>query len=217
MYSNRLVFARVMGHLTSPTVLRRVRRYHGQYKVKSFSCLDRYLCMAFAQLTYRESLRDIEAYRHAKPHHIVLRGTVSRDIWANAMEKRDWRVHADFAQALIAIARRLYAEDGFGVDLANTVYAHDATTIDLGRSWNRILRRDDVPQIGFSTEPMTDQSGSGDHGPHGSGRRARPSEFHEGDRSCLYTEQRKRGPETGLEPGFLVCPHGFPRCCWRSP
>ncbi len=134
MYSNKLVFAQVMDHLPLPTFHRCVRRYHGQYKVKSFSCLDQYLCMAFAQLTYRESLRDIEAClraRHAKLYHMGIRGMVSRNTLANANEKRDWRIHADFAQGLIAIARRLYADDGFGVDLANTVYALDATTIDL--------------------------------------------------------------------------------------
>ena len=134
MYAGKLVFAQVMDHMPIHTFRRCVTRYRGHYKIHSFSCLDQYLCMAFAQLTYRESLRDIEACLRAqrtKLYHMGIRGTVSRNTLAKANEKRDWRIHADFAQALLAIARRLYANDGFGVDLANTVYALDATTIDL--------------------------------------------------------------------------------------
>ncbi len=134
MYAGKIVFAQLIDHLPLHSFRRYVVRYRGHYKVKSFSCLDQYLCMAFAQITYRESLRDIEAClraRRAKLYHMGIRGMVSRNTLANANEKRDWRIHADFAQALIAIARRLYADDGFGVDLDNTVYALDATTIDL--------------------------------------------------------------------------------------
>ena len=134
MYAGKLVFAQVMDHMPIHTFRRCVARYRGHYKVQSFSCLDQYLCMAFAQLTYRESLRDIEACLRAqrtKLYHMGIRGTVSRNTLANANEKRDWRIHADFAQALIAIARHLYADDDFGVALADTVYALDATTIDL--------------------------------------------------------------------------------------
>ena len=134
MYSGRIVFAQLIDHLPLHSLRRCVARYRGHYKVKSFSCLDQYLCMAFAQLTYRESLRDIEAClraQQAKLYHMGIRGAVSRNTLANANEKRDWRIHADFAQTLIATARRLYVEDSFGVDLADTVYALDATTIDL--------------------------------------------------------------------------------------
>ena len=134
MYTGKLVFAQVMDHLPIHTFRRCVARYRGHHKVKSFSCLDQYLCLAFAQLTYRESLRDIEAClraRQGKLYHMGIRGTVSRNTLANANEKRDWRIHADFAQALIAIAKPLYADDSFGVELDNTVYALDATTIDL--------------------------------------------------------------------------------------
>jgi len=111
-----------------------VARYRGDHKVKAFTCLDQYLCMAFAQLTYRESLRDIEACLRAQRHklyHMGIRAQVSRSTLADANETRDWRIHADFAQALIVIARRLYAGDGFGVELDETVYALDSTTIDL--------------------------------------------------------------------------------------
>ena len=104
------------------------------HKVKSFSCLDQYLCMAFAQLTYRESLRDIEACLRAqqsKLYHMGIKSRVSRSTLADANESRDWRIYADFAQSLIAIARRLYAAEPFGVDLKDTVYALDASTIDL--------------------------------------------------------------------------------------
>ncbi len=134
MYTGKLVFAQVMDHIPIRTFRRCVARYRGNYKIKSFSCLDQFLCMAFAQLTYRESLRDIEACLRAqssKLYHMGLRGAVSRNTLANANEKRDWRIHADFAQALITIARRLHAEDAFGVEVAETVYALDATTIDL--------------------------------------------------------------------------------------
>jgi hypothetical protein len=111
-----------------------VERYSGNYKVKSFSCWDQFLCMAFAQLTYRESLRDIEACMRVaqqKLYHMGIRGRVSRNTLANANQVRDWRIYADFAQVLIATARGLYANDKFGVELDETVYALDSTTIDL--------------------------------------------------------------------------------------
>jgi hypothetical protein len=106
----------------------------GEFKVKSFSCLDQFLCMAFAQLTYRESLRDIEVCLRAqssKLYHLGIRSVVARNTLANANAVRDWRIYADFAQSLIGIARRLYAQEPFGIDLQETVYALDATTIDL--------------------------------------------------------------------------------------
>lgn len=134
MYAGRIVFAQLIDHLPLHTFRRCVQLYRGQYKVQRFSCLDQYLCMAFAQLTYRESLRDIEAClraQNAKLYHMGIRGNVSRSTLADANERRDWRIHADFAQALIGIARRLYVDDAFGVDLDETVYALDATTIDL--------------------------------------------------------------------------------------
>ena len=134
MYTGKLVFAQVMDHLPPHTLRRCVARYRGDHKVKAFTCLDQYLCMAFAQLTYRESLRDIEACLRAQQHklyHMGIRAPVSRSTLADANETRDWRIHADFAQALIAIARRLYAGDDFGVELDQTVYALDSTTIDL--------------------------------------------------------------------------------------
>ena len=134
MNTGKLVFAQVMSHLPLTTFRRCVARYRGEHKVKHFSSLDQYLCMAFAQLTYRESLRDIEAClrsQAAKLYHMGFRSTVARNTLANANAVRDWRIHADFAQSLIGIARRLYADEPFGVDLANTVYALDATTIDL--------------------------------------------------------------------------------------
>jgi hypothetical protein len=111
-----------------------VERYNGNHKVISFTCLDQFLCMAFAQLTYRESLRDIEAcLRGAKPklYHMGIRSKVSRNTIAHANETRDWRIYADFAQVLIKIARELYAEEDFGLELDQTVYAFDSTILDL--------------------------------------------------------------------------------------
>ena len=134
MHMGKLVFAQIMEHLPRTTFGRCVARYGGEHKVKTFSCLDQYLCMAFAQLTYRESLRDIEACLRAqegKFYHMGIRGSIARNTLANANAVRDWRVYADLAQSLIGIARRLYAEDPFGVDLKETVYALDASTIDL--------------------------------------------------------------------------------------
>jgi len=111
-----------------------VKRYRGDYKIKSFSCWDQFLCMAFAQLTYRESLRDIQAClrgNQQKLYHMGFRGKVSRNTLAHANQARNWRIYADFAQILIAQARSLYANEDFGVELKQTVYAFDATTIDL--------------------------------------------------------------------------------------
>lgn len=134
MNQGKLVFAQVMEHLPLTTFRRCVARYHGEYKVKSFSCLDQFLCMAFAQLTYRESLRDIEACLRAqapKLYHMGFRGRMARNTLAHANAVRDWRIYAQFAQHLFGMARRLYGAEPFGVDLAETVYALDATTIDL--------------------------------------------------------------------------------------
>ena len=134
MYADSLIFAQVMEHLPMHTLRRCVRRYRGHHKVKSFTCLDQFRCMAFAQLTYRESLRDIEACLRAqrrKLYHMGIRGPVSRNTLANANKTRDWRIYADFAQSLIHTARKLYLDEDFGVELDNTVYALDSTTIDL--------------------------------------------------------------------------------------
>src|SRR5881275_1206805 len=134
MNQGQLVFAQLMQHLPLTTFRRCVARYQGERKIKSFSCLDQFLCMAFAQLTYRESLRDIEACLRAqqsKLYHLGIRALVARNTLANANAVRDWRIYADFAQSLIGIARRLYVDEPFGVDLKESVYALDATTIDL--------------------------------------------------------------------------------------
>ena len=134
MNRGKLVFAQLMQHLPLTTFRRCVARYRGAFKVKSFSCLDQFLCMAFAQLTFRESLRDIEVClraQNSKLYHLGIRSAVARNTLANANAVRDWRIYADFAQSLIGIARPLYAQESFGVDLQETVYALDTTTIDL--------------------------------------------------------------------------------------
>jgi hypothetical protein len=134
MNSGKSIFAQLMDFLPSKAFRGCVKRYKGDYKLKTFSCWDQFLCMAFAQLTYRESLRDIEACLRAqqtKLYHLGIRGQVSRNTLAHANSVRDWRIYADFAQVLITRARVLYADDSFGVELAQTVYALDATTIDL--------------------------------------------------------------------------------------
>jgi hypothetical protein len=134
MNSGRTIFSQVMDFLPLAEFRKCVARYRGEYKVQKFSCLDQFLCMAFAQLTYRESLRDIEAVLRAvqpKLYHMGIRSRISRSTLADANEKRDWRIFAEFAQVLIAEARRLYAGDEFGLQLEQTAYALDATTIDL--------------------------------------------------------------------------------------
>jgi hypothetical protein len=128
------VFAQIMDFLPLHEFRKCVRRYRGDYKVKSFSCFDQFLCLAFAQLTYRESLRDIESCLRtmkSRLYHMGFRGQVSRNTLAHANERRDWRIYADFAQVLIAQARTLYADEDLGLELKNTVYAFDSTTIDL--------------------------------------------------------------------------------------
>src|SRR5690606_25136248 len=131
----KLVFSQLMAFLPLSTFRRCVARYRGNHKVKDFSCMDQFLTMAFAQLTYRESLRDIELNLRAQTkrlYHMGLRcKTVSRNTLANANATRPWQIYADFAQHLIAMARTLYAQEPLAIDLAATVYAFDATTIDL--------------------------------------------------------------------------------------
>jgi len=134
MNTGKLVFSQVIDHLPLYTFQRCVNRYRGNYKVKSFTCLDQYLCMAFAQMTFRESLRDIEACLRAqksKLYHMGIRSTVSRNTLANANQTRDWRIYAEFAQTLIQTARKLYLNEQFDFELENTAYALDSSTIDL--------------------------------------------------------------------------------------
>jgi hypothetical protein len=134
MNTTPTVFAQIMAFLPLHEFRKCVRRYRGDYKIKTFSCLDQFLCLAFAQLTYRESLRDIVACLRTMKHrlyHMGIRSNVSRNNLAHANETRDWRIFADFARVLIAEARRLYQDEDLGLDLQNTVYAFDSTTIDL--------------------------------------------------------------------------------------
>jgi len=134
MYIGKTLFTQVLEHLPWKTFHRIVARYQGDYRVRTLTCAEQFRCMAFAQLTYRESLRDIEAClsaQAAKLYHMGFRSPVSRSTLADANEGRDWRIYAEFAQHLIVIARKLYAQEPFGLDLTNTVYALDATTIDL--------------------------------------------------------------------------------------
>jgi len=134
MNAGRTVFAQIMDFLPRNEFRKCIARYGGQHTVQSFSCMDQFLCMAFAQLSYRESLRDIEACLRAVPskqYHMGIRGTIARSTLAYANETRDWRIYADFAQVLIHTARMLYAKDDLAVELDNTVYALDSTTVDL--------------------------------------------------------------------------------------
>jgi len=147
MNTGRTIFSQLMDFLPTHEFRSCVERYNGNYKIKSFSCWDQYLCMAFAQLTYRESLRDIQACLRAanqKLYHMGIRGKVSRNTLAHANQVRDWRIYADFAHVLIGRARQLYASDTFGIELEQSVYALDATTIDLCLSlfpWATFRRR----------------------------------------------------------------------------
>jgi hypothetical protein len=135
MHQGKLVFAQLMLYLPLSTFRRCVASHNGEHKVKDFSCLDQFFAMAFAQLTYRESLRDIEVNLRAQAHRLYHMGfrcqTISRNTLSNANATRPWQIYADFAQHLIGLARPLYATDPFGLELDAAVYAFDASTIDL--------------------------------------------------------------------------------------
>ena len=147
MNSGRTVFSQLMDFVSPYEFRKCVERYRGEYKVKEFTCWNQFLCMAFAQLTYRESLRDIEACLRSVPiklYHLGIRGKVARNTLAHANAVRDWRIYADFAQVLILKARKLYAGEELAVRFDQTVYALDSTTIDLCLSlfpWARFRRR----------------------------------------------------------------------------
>ena len=147
MNSGQTIFSQLMEFLPTYEFRQCVNRCNGNYKVKSFSCWDQFLSMAFAQLTYRESLRDIQACLRAaqnKLYHMGFRGKISRNTLANANQVRDWRIYSDFAQVLISIARPLYAKDNFGLELEQTIYALDSTIIDLCLSlfpWAKFRKR----------------------------------------------------------------------------
>jgi Domain of unknown function (DUF4372)/Transposase DDE domain len=147
MHSGQLVFAQLMDFLPRHEFNTCVRRYHGHRRQRGFSCRDQFLCLAFAQLTFRESLRDIQTCLHAlgpKLYHAGFRGQVSRSTLADANRVHNWRIYADFAQVLIGRARELYAGEPLSVDLKQTVYALDSTTIDLCLSlfpWAKFRRR----------------------------------------------------------------------------
>ena len=147
MHEGRLVFAQLMDFFPKREFDECVKRYRGNYRVRDFSCRDQFLAMAFAQLTYRESLRDIETCLNAVPsrlYHAGFRGRVSKSTLSDTNKRRDWRIYADFAQVLIRRARALYAKDNFAVALKQTAYALDSTTIDLCLAlfpWARFRRR----------------------------------------------------------------------------
>lgn len=153
MYQGQTVFAQLMEFVPTYQFQLCVDRYQGNRYVKDFSCWDQFLCLAFAQLTYRTSLRDIEACLRAqqsKLYHMGFRGRVSRATLADANELRDWRIYADFAQLLIRMARDLYRHESFGVDLSETVYAFDSTTVDLCLSlfpWGKFRRRKSAVKV----------------------------------------------------------------------
>ena len=134
MHKDRLVFSQLMDFLPKHEFNKCVLRYRGNHRIKTFSCLDQFLCMAFAQLTFRHSLRDIETCLRAvgsRLYHSGFRGKVSRSTLAEANEKRSWQIYADFAQVLIQRARFLYRQENFGIKLEQAVYALDSTNIDL--------------------------------------------------------------------------------------
>lgn len=147
MNQGRTVFSQVMDFVPMYEFRKCVARYRGNHRVRSFSCLSQFLCMAFAQLTYRESLRDIESCLNSmsnKLYHMGFRGNITRSTLADANERREWRIYADFAQVLIHTARELYRGEDFGAELDETVYALDSTTIDLCLSlfpWARFRKR----------------------------------------------------------------------------
>ncbi len=214
MHSGRFVFSQLVDHLSAKTFRRCVRRYRGDHRVQSFSCLDQFLCMAFAQLTLRESLRDIEVCLRAqqdKLYHMGIRGGMSRNTLANANTRRDWRIYADFAQSLIRIARPLYADEDLGIELDNTVHALDSSTIDLCLSlfpW-ALFR---ATRSGVKLHTLLDPRGGipafmhvSEARPHDVGVLdaliPEPGAFHVMDRACLDFERLFRMHSLGA---FLV-------------
>ena len=162
MYTGKIIFSQIMDFLPLYEFQKCVKRYQGNHRVKNFTCLDQLLCMAFAQLTFRESLRDIEACLRSiktKLYHVGIRGNVSRSTLSDANNTRDWRIYADFAQVLIHTARDLYSNEDFGIDLKETVYALDSTTIDLCLSlfpWEKYSQK----QAGVRVHTLLDLRGS---------------------------------------------------------
>jgi Domain of unknown function (DUF4372)/Transposase DDE domain len=162
MHQGQIVFSQLMEFLPQHSFRKCVNRYQGNYRMRSFSCYNQFLCMAFAQLTFRESLRDIECCLGAleeKLYHTGFRGKVSRSTLADANENRDWRIYADFAQLLIHQARTLYLKEDFGVQLNETVYALDSSTIDLCLSlfpWARFRKT----KAGIKLHTLLDLRGS---------------------------------------------------------
>jgi hypothetical protein len=162
MYEGRTVFSQALDFLPRKQFRKCVARYDGNYRTRSFSCYEQFLCMIFAQLTYRDSLRDtVQCLRalHKKLHHVGIQSKVSRSTLADANEKRDWRIYCDFAQILIGQARELYADEDFGLELDETVYALDSSTIDLCRSvfpWARFR----TTKSGIKLHTLLDLKGS---------------------------------------------------------
>jgi hypothetical protein len=162
MHQGQIVFSQLMEFLPQHAFRKCVNRYQGNYRMRSFSCYDQFLCMAFAQLTFRESLRDIECCLRAmeeKLYHAGIRSQVSRSTLSDANENRDWRIYADFAQLLIHQARTLYIKEDFGVQLNETVYALDSSTIDLCLSlfpWARFRKT----KAGIKLHTLLDLRGS---------------------------------------------------------
>lgn len=162
MYSGKMIFSQIMDFLPRYEFQKCVKRYQGNYKVRNFTCLDQFLCMAFAQLTFRESLRDIESCLRAvkdKLYHIGIHGKVSRSTLSDANNARDWRIYADFAQVLIHTARDLYSKEDFSIELDETVYALDSTTINLCLSlfpWAGYCKK----QAGVKIHTLLDLCGS---------------------------------------------------------
>jgi len=141
------IFAQIIAFLPMPEFRKCVRRYSGDYRVRKFSCLDQFLYLDFAKLTYRESLRDVESCLQtmkSRPYHMGIRGRVTRTNLAGANEARDWRIYSDFANILINEARRLYRKEDIGLKLKETVFAFDSTTVDLCLSlfpWAKFRKR----------------------------------------------------------------------------
>jgi len=162
MHTGRILFAQLLDFVPQHEFNRCVRRYRGNHRIRAFSCWDQFLCMAFAQLTGRESLRDIETCLralHPKLYHAGIRARVARSTIADANEMRDWRIYADFAQTLIGAARKLYAHEEFGIHLDQTAYAFDSTTIDLCLAlfpWARFRRHKGAVKL----HTLTDLRGS---------------------------------------------------------
>ncbi len=220
MYTGQMVFSQLMDFLPRHEFNQCVRRYQGNYRVRKFSCLDQFLCMVFAQFTYRESLRDTETCLRAvesKLYHAGIRGRVSRSTLADANESRDWRIWADFAQVLVGRARQLYAGEDFGLALQQSAYALDSTNIDLCLSLFPLAIFNKAFSYTFIINTLRGTQDRHVQGRRGRGYCSHPGQCHDDHRSDPLPRLAVESNTNPLRNGHGTEPRGTPTAASRAP